>query len=87
MQSIAEPVGIVAAISKQPLGFGKFVQQGSGTDIIADLPCGHEETDRTVVRIGNGMELGVHTAFRASDQASRAPFFTARLDAVRWALR
>jgi hypothetical protein len=33
------------------------------------------------------MELGVHTAFRAPDQASRAPFFTARLDAVRWALR
>ena len=87
LQSIAEPVGIIATISEQSLGFGKFIQQSGGADIIADLPCGHEETDRAGVRIGNGMELGVHAAFRASDQASRAPIFTAGLDAVRWALR
>jgi hypothetical protein len=84
LQSIAEPVGIIATLSEPPLGFGKFVLQSGGTDIIADLPCRHEETDRTVIRIGNGREpfdklrkesLGVHAAFRASDQASRAPFF------------
>ncbi len=75
LQSITEPVGIVATISEQRLGFGKFVQQAGGTDMISDLPCGHEETVWTVVRIGNGMELGVHAACRASDQASLGPFF------------
>ena len=31
--------------------------------------------------------LGVHAAFRATDQSSGIPFFTRRLDAVRCALR
>lgn len=39
LQSIKGPAGIIATISEQPLGFGKFVQQGSGTDVIAHLPC------------------------------------------------
>jgi hypothetical protein len=33
------------------------------------------------------MELGVHAAFGAADQAAEAPFFNRRLDAVRCALR
>ena len=39
------------------------------------------------VGIGDGMELGVHTAFGAADQAPETPLFTARLDAVRCAFR
>ena len=41
----------------------------------------------TTIRIRDGMKLGVHAAFRASNQAARAPFFTRKLEAVRWALR
>jgi hypothetical protein len=33
------------------------------------------------------MKLCVHAPFRATNQAARAPFFTRRLEAVRWALR
>ena len=87
LQSIAEPVGIIATISEQPLGFGKLVEQSGGTDIIADLACGHEEAERAPLRIRHGMKFGVHAAFGAADQASRIPFFTARLDAVRCAFK
>jgi len=55
--------------------------------VIADLTCRYEETDRATIRIGYGMELGVHAAFCASNQAARTPFFTRRLEAVRCALR
>lgn len=64
------------------MGFWKLVEQGGGTDIIADLACGHEKAERAAVRIRHGMKLGVHAAFRAPDQASRIPLFTAMLDAV-----
>ncbi len=55
--------------------------------VIAHLTGRYEETDRATTRIRYGMKLGVHAAFRASNQATRAPFFTRRLEAVRWALR
>ena len=47
----------------------------------------HEQADRTPIRIGHGMKLGVHAAFRATDQSPEAPFFTRRLEAVRCAFR
>jgi hypothetical protein len=33
------------------------------------------------------VKLGIHAALGASDQAPEIPFFTPRLEAVRWALR
>lgn len=38
LQSIAEPVGMIATISEQPLAFGKLVQQSGGTDIRSKTP-------------------------------------------------
>ena len=63
------------------------MEQGGSTDVIADLTGRNEEADRATIRIRDGMKLGVHAAFRASNQAARTPFFTRRLEAVRWALR
>ena len=87
LQGVAEPVGIITSVGQHPLRFGQTVEQSRRARVIADLPGGHEEADRTTVRIGHSMQLGIHAAFRAPDQASRAPFFTRRLDAVRCALR
>jgi hypothetical protein len=39
------------------------------------------------VAIADGVQLGVHAALCPANQASTPPFFTPRLDAVRWALR
>src|SRR3546814_13292744 len=71
--------------SDLPLRFGQTVEQSGRARVIADLPGGHEEADRAAICIGDGMKLGVHAALRAADQASRTPFYTPRLDAVRCA--
>ena len=87
MEGIPEPVGIVAAVAEQPLRLGQVVQQRCRAGVVADLPSGHEEAQGAPVGIGYGMELGVHTAFGATNQATEAPLFTRRLDAVRCAFR
>jgi len=69
------------------IGLGKLIKQGGSTGVIADLSRRYEEADRATILIRYGMQLGVHATFRASNQAARAPFFTRRLEAVRWALR
>jgi hypothetical protein len=51
------------------------------------MPGGHEEAQGPPVCIADGVQLGVHTAFRAADQAAEIPFLTRRLDAVRCAFR
>src|SRR3546814_12459496 len=71
LQGIAEPVGSIAPVGEHPLRFGQTVEQSGCARVIADLPGGHEEADRAAICIGHGMKLGVHTAFRAADQASR----------------
>lgn len=87
LKGFPEPVGIIAPVGEQPLRLGQLVQQSHRADIVADLTGGREEAQGTAVGIGDGMKLGVHTAFGAADQASEIPFFTARLDAVRCAFR
>ncbi|OAJ66120.1 hypothetical protein A0123_03247 [Gluconobacter cerinus] len=47
----------------------------------------HEEAQQSSVLIGDRMQLGIHTAFGATDQAAWPPFFSRRLEAVRCALR
>ena len=77
----------VLSWAEQPLSLWHIVEQRCRTGVVADLARRHEEAQRAAVRIGDGMELGVHAAFGAADQAAEVPFFTRRLDAVRCALR
>lgn len=69
------------------LGIGEGIEQSGGPGIIADLTCGYEEADRAAVRIGHGMKFRIHATLGAPGQASGFPPFTAKLDAVRCALR
>ena len=87
LKRISEPVGVVSAVTQQPLRLGKVVEQRGCTGIIADLASGYEEAERATVCIGDGVKLRVHAAFGAADQPSKTPFLTRRLDAVRCAFR
>src|SRR3546814_3640933 len=80
LQGVAEPVGIIASVCQHPLRFGQTVEQSGCASVIADLPSGHEEADRTTIRIGHSMQLGVHAALRAADQASRTDRKSTRLN-------
>jgi hypothetical protein len=82
-------------ITKRAAGFARYESAarsrlpgtGSCPGVVADLPGGHEEAQRPLIRIADGVQFGVHAAFRAADQAAEIPFFTRRLDAVRCAFR
>jgi len=43
----------------------------------------HEQEQRTALTVTDSVQLGVHAALGATDQAATSPLFTARLDAVR----
>ncbi len=83
LESVSEPIGVVAAVAEKPLRLGQVVEQRRRTCVVADLAGGHEEAQRAAVRVGDGMQLGVHAALGAPDQAAGTPFFTRRLEAVR----
>ncbi len=82
-----EPVCVVPAVVQHPPRLGEIVQQRCRTGVIADLASGHEEAERSSVGIGDGVKLGVHASFGAIDEPPETPFFTRRLDAVRFAFR
>jgi hypothetical protein len=87
VQRFPEPVCVVAAVAKQPLRFRQIIEQRCSAGVVADLARGHEEAQGTPPLIGESMKLRVQTAFGASDQPPKIPFFTRRLDAVRCAFR
>ena len=87
LQGIPKPICVIPAIGQHPLGYGKTVGKGCCTCIITGLPRRHEEAQRSSVLIGDGMQLRIHTAFCATDQATWIPFLSRRLGAVRCALR
>ena len=86
-QRISEPVSIMAPVGQHPFCLRKAAQHGGGTGVIADRTSRDKHADRTALSIGNGMKLRVHAALRAPDQPPTPPFFTRRLEAVRWAFR
>lgn len=49
----------------------------------ADLIGGDEQVERTSPAVADGMQLGVHAALGATNQASTPPFLTPKLVAVR----
>ena len=85
LESVPEPIGIVAAVADQLLRLRQAFQQRCRAGVVADLPGGHEEAQGAPVCVGDGMKL--HAAFGAPDQMAAVPFFTRRLEAVRCALR
>ena len=87
LKRVPEPLGIIAPIGKHPLCLGQVVEQGRCAGVIADLAGCDEEAQGAAVGIGYRVKLGVHAALGPSDQAPEIPFFTPRLEAVRWALR
>jgi len=87
LQGFAEPVGVITTICQQSVRIGQADDQSGSASIITNLACRHEEADGASIVIGDGMQLGVHAALRATDQPTAPPFFTLRLVAVRWALR
>lgn len=44
-----------------------MLQPGCHTGVVANLPGRHEKVQGAAVRMGDGMEFGVHAAFGASD--------------------
>ena len=87
LQRISEPVGIIVPVGQHPLRLRQAAQHGSCTGGIADGASGDEHAYRTALSIGYGMKLRVHSTFRAPDQPPTLPFFTRRLEAVRWTFR
>ena len=73
MQGVPDPVGIVAAVTEKPLCFWQIIEQRCRAGVVAHLSSGHEEARRASVRVGDRMELGVHAAFRAPDEAAEVP--------------
>ena len=84
LQCFSKPVGIMAPIRQKPLGLRQAVQKRRCAGIITDLSCRHEEANGPTFRIGDGVQLRVHAAFRSTDLASAPPFLTPMLVAVRW---
>lgn len=68
-QSIAEPVGVIAAIGQQFLGAWQTLEQLSGTLVVAHLARSQQEQQRPSQSIGDGVQLGIQAAFRSSDAA------------------
>jgi hypothetical protein len=86
-QRFPEPIGVIAAIPEQPIGIRQAAQQCPCPDVIADLTRRDEQVQWPAFAVADGVQLGVHAALGATDQASTPPFLTPKLVAVRWAFR
>jgi len=102
-QTVAKPIGsrhrpwtdggqwLDNPICQQRPGLRKRGRQRPCPDAIRGLACGQEHADRAAFCIGKDVQFRVQPIFHAPDRPSpvcKAPAFsTARLDAVRCALR
>ena len=62
-QRFPEPVGVITAISKQPVNLGQAARQYTGADVIADLSRGHEQIQRASLPAADDVQFGVHASF------------------------
>ena len=74
LQRFSEPVSVIAAITEQPFDVWQAVEQCPRADIIAHLPGGDEQVDRSSLAVADGVQFGVHAAFGPANQASTPPF-------------
>ena len=49
-------------------------EQCSSADIVTHMASGDKEAERSALAVADGVELGFHAAFGATDWTSRAPF-------------
>ena len=83
----SEPVGVIAAISEQPVDFWEAAEQRPRADVVADLTNGDEQVERAPLAVADGVQFGVHAAFGSANQTTAPPFLAAMLVAVRCAFR
>ena len=86
-QRFSIPIGIVTPVRQEPFCLWQIPQKGGSAHVVADVAWRHEELQRPALGVGQGVELGVQATFRAPDGPPAPPFFTARLEAVRWAFK
>jgi hypothetical protein len=85
-QGISEPVGIIALVGEQRLGFRQGLKHPGGTFVIAHLTFAQQQDQWSAVTIANRVQFGIQATFGASDTSGNIPFFS-RLAAVRCAFR
>ena len=73
-QSVAEPVGIVAAVPEQRPGLWNGGQERPRPDVVRGLASREEHADRAPLRIGQDVQFGVQPTLCSPDQPS-APLF------------
>ena len=75
---------LVQCRSDVPISLACSMWFGNSPDhVIADLTRRDEQVQGAAFVVADGMQLGVHAALGAADQASTPPFFTPMLVAVR----
>jgi hypothetical protein len=74
LKSVPIPVCVVTPFGKHPLRPGQIVEQRCSAGVIAELTSGHEEGQRTTVRVGDGVKLRVHAALGATNEPYEIPF-------------
>lgn len=67
LQRVPEPVCVIAAILEQLIHIRKAVAQRPRPDVVAHLSCRDEQVEWTSLAVAEGMKLGFHTAFGATD--------------------
>ena len=87
LQCFSEPVGVVTAVTKQPVDLWQATQHCPRADVIADLSGGHKQVQRAAFAVADGMQLCIHTTLGPANQTTTPPFLTPMLVAVRWAFR
>jgi len=73
-QRFPEPISVISSVSEQPFDIRQAAQQGSGADVVADLPCRNEQVERTSPAVADGVQLGIHAALGSANQAATPPF-------------
>ena len=82
LQRFSEPISVVPPTPEQPVRIRQAAEQYPCPDVIADLSGRDKKVDRAALAVTDGVELCIHVAFGAVDQAATPPFFAPRLDAV-----
>src|SRR3546814_17664700 len=73
LQGVPEPVGLIASVSQHPWLFGQTVDQIGCASVIADLPSGHDEADRTTLPRCHIMQLVFPAHLLQDEHASQTP--------------